>query len=188
MPHSTKEKHPSLPDLIEVRVVTYRPKGHRPIKLVTNLVDPELYPVAELAALYRDRWEVEFSYRELKTHLVGNAVVFRSKTRDRVLQEAYGLLLAYNCVRALMADAAVVAGVQPRRLSFVGCLERIRVALPAVAAAGPGDDVLEVLLDSLALCLLPKRRDRESPRAVKIKMSNYDRKPPVISSSRKRAN
>jgi hypothetical protein len=180
VPHSTKEKNPSLPDEIQVRVVTYRPKGHRQIKLVTNLVDPVLYPAADLAALYRDRWEVEFSFRELKTHLVGNAVVFRSRTRDRVLQEAYGLLLAYNCVRALMAEAAARADVQPRRLSFVGCLERIRAALPNMATAESSNDALDALLDSLVRLVLRERRDRRSPRAVKIKMSNYPRKRPGI--------
>lgn len=180
VPKGAKKKDPTLPDTLDVRVVTYRVKGHRPIQLVTNLVDAEAFPAAELASLYRDRWEVEFAYRELKTHLVDEAVAFRSKTSERVLQEAYGLLLAYNCVRALMADAAATVGVQPRCLSFVSCLVRIRAALPAIANADAADEALTALQDSLALCVLPKRRERQCPRAVKIKMSNYPRKRPGL--------
>lgn len=192
LPPSTKWKNPSLclPPTLDVRVVTYKVKGWPAVKLVTNLLDPKLYPAKAIAALYHDRWEVELSYREIKTHLVGNQVAFRSKTPTRVLQEAYGLLLAYDCVRALMADAAIAAGVQPRALSFVGCLERIRVALPLLAAAtGDRDRLLQALLDDLARCRLPKRRvGRSCPRAVKIKMSHFPRKRPatqVVSRSRR---
>ena len=79
-----------------------------------------------------------------------------------------------------MADAAVDAGVQPRALSFVGCLERIRVALPLLAATKDQEPVFRALLDDLARCRLPKRRvGRSCPRAVKIKMSNYARKRPA---------
>ena len=188
VPRSAKEKDRSLPDKIEVRVVTYKKKGWPQIKLVTNLLDPERYPAGEIAALYHDRWEAELSYREIKTHLVGTQVAFRSKTPKRVLQEAYGLLLAYDCVRALMADAAIDAGVQPRELSFVASLERIRVALPLLAAVANREQLLRALLDDLARCRLPRRRaGRSCPRAVKIKMSNYARKRPgmqTVASSR----
>lgn len=179
VPKCTKSKHPGLPDEITVRVLTYTAPGFRATTLVTDLLDPERYSAKAIAELYHDRWEAELSYREIKTHQVGERVVFRSHTCRRVLQEAYGLLIAYNCVRALMADAAAETGVQPRQLSFVDCLERIRTALPLIAAARPGDvpRLQRALLDSLAACVLPARRKgRRFPRAVKIKMSNYARK------------
>lgn len=191
LPPSTKWKNPSLclPPTLDVRVVTYKKKGWPAVKLVTNLLNPALYPAEAIAALYHDRWEAELSYREIKTHLVGNQVAFRSQTPTRVLQEVYGLLLAYDCVRALMADAAIEAGVQPRALSFVECLERIRVALPLLAAAPDPEPLFRALLDDLARCLLPKRRaGRSFPRAVKIKMSHFPRKRPatqVVSRSRR---
>lgn len=183
LPPSTKWKNPSLdlPPTLDVRVVTYKKKGWPAVKLVTNLLDPERYPAEAIAELYHDRWEIELSYREIKTHLVANQVAFRSKTPTRVLQEAYGLLLAYDCVRALMADAAIDAGVQPRALSFTSCLERIRVALPSLAAANDKDAALRDLLDDLARCLLPQRRaGRSCPRVVKIKMSHFPRKRPAV--------
>lgn len=123
-------------------------------------------------------WDVELGCREIKTHQVGTRVAFRSKTPARVLQEAYGLFVAYNCVRGLMAEAAALEGVEPRRLSFVACLERIRAAVIAFDGTDP-DRAYERLLASLAGCVLPPRREgRRCPRAVKIKMSNWPRKRP----------
>ena len=182
VPRCTKTKDRSLPDEIKVRVVTYSLRGYRPITIVTDLLDPVLYPATALAELYRDRWEAELSYRELKTHQVGQRVAFRSHTPERVLQEVYGLLIAYNCVRALMADAAADVGLKPRKLGFVDCLERIRAALPLIAAATPGERprLLAALLDNLASCALQAPRvGRQCPRAVKVKMSKWPRKRPA---------
>jgi hypothetical protein len=189
VPAALKKKHPKLPGAIEVRVIKYRAKGFRPMTLVTDLLDPVAYPAAEIGALYHDRWEIELGCREIKTHQAGTEVTFRTKTRNRVLQEAFGLFLAYNCVRGLMAEAAALKGLEPRRLSFVGCLEWIRAATIAFDGRDP-DRFYERLLASLAACVLPPRRlGRKCPRAVKIKMSKWPRKRPgskVVARSRSR--
>lgn len=155
-PRTLRRKHPSLPEQLEVRVIRYRAKGFRPITVVTTLLCPDAYPASQLGALYHDRWEVELGCREVKTYQVATQVAFRSKTPARVLQEAYGLFMAYNCVRALMAEAAVRKGVEPRRLSFVDCLERIRAALIAWSGAPTHHDAL---LDGLTCCVSPPRRE-----------------------------
>jgi len=99
-------------------------------------------------------------------------VMFRSKRPQRILQEAFGFLVAYNAVRAVMADAAREAAVRPIRLSFLNSLRRVRWALFDSA-----EHAYRNLIDRLASCLLPPRRsDRVCDRAVKIKMSNYPRK------------
>ena len=172
----TRKRYPDLLDSIEVRLIEYHAKGFRPITLITNL--PESFPKAEIGALYHDRWEIELSCRELKTHQVGERVVFRSKTPDRVRQEAFGLLIAYNCVRGLMAEAAAARGVEPRRLSFVECLERTRAGIIAFDATD-SSGCYERLLLSLGSCLLPPRRaGRRYPRVVKIRVSKWPRKRP----------
>lgn len=178
-PSYLKRKRPDLADALGVRLVTYRWKGFRPVVLATNLLDPTRFPAAEIAVLYHDRWEAELSYRELKIHQAEKKVTFRSHTPDRILQEFYALLLAYTCVRALIAEAATEAGVPPRRLSFTDCLQRIRATLPLLGALSERQraDTLAALLAELARQQLPPRRsDRRYPRAVKIKMSNYARK------------
>ncbi|RMG14624.1 MAG: IS4 family transposase, partial [Planctomycetota bacterium] len=112
-PPYLRNQRKDLPEFLEVRIVTYQRKGYRPVTVVTNLLDRVAYPAREVGALYHDRWEVELGYRELKIHLGEERVLFRSKKPERVLQEAYGLFLAYNCVRALMAEAAAEVGVEP---------------------------------------------------------------------------
>lgn len=166
----------ALPEELRVRILRYQVKGFQPVTLVTSLLDPEAYPAEELIALYHGRWEIELGYDEVKTHFAREKVVFRSKSPDRVLQEGYGLLIAYNCVRALMARAAEKAGVEPRQLSFVDCLVRIRLVLLKMALAPTRllPAMFEELVDELAGCVLPPRRpDRVCPRAVKIKMSSF---------------
>ena len=37
-------------------------------RLVTSLLDAELYPAKELIVLYHERWEIELEYDEIKTH------------------------------------------------------------------------------------------------------------------------
>ena len=97
-----------------------------------------------------------------------------------MLQEAYGLVLAYNLVRALMTQAAVKHQAAPLRISFIDSLERIREAALLMAAAPTRllPQIFEDLLGSIARCLVPKRR-RENPRVVCVKMSSYRRKAKV---------
>ena len=169
----------ALPGTLEVRLITCARKGYRPITVMTSLLDPVEYPAREVALLYVDRWEAELSYRELKTYMASEQVTFRSKKKERVLQEVYGLLVAYNCVRALMCEAAEEAGVRPIDLSFTDCLERLRRTLA---------DAHEELVAVFALHRLAARRvGRRCDRAVKIKMSGWPRKRPGQPSARTRA-
>jgi hypothetical protein len=90
------------------------------------------------------------------------------------------LLLAYNLVRLVMSRAAPRARVPPARLSYRYALLALRAFWHAAWDTSPGTlpRRLVALLDEIALFVLPERRPRRYPRAVKIKMSNYPRKPP----------
>ena len=48
--------------------------------LITTLLDHELAPAVELAAVYADRWEIELSFDEIETHQTGHDRVLRSRT------------------------------------------------------------------------------------------------------------
>jgi Insertion element 4 transposase N-terminal/Transposase DDE domain len=108
---------------IAVRVIDYRLKGvadAEPIyRLITTILDPKQAPAKEVAALYHERWEIETAFDELKTHLRGAQIVLRSKTPELVRQEFYGLLMAHFAIRGLMHEAALRAGEDPDRISFV---------------------------------------------------------------------
>ena len=95
-------------------------------RLLTTLLDSEAAPAAELAALYRERWEIEGALDELKTHQRGPRVVLRSKLPDGVYQEAYGYLCTHYAIRRLMHEAALQADLDPDRLSFITSLRAAR--------------------------------------------------------------
>jgi hypothetical protein len=127
---------------VGVRVIEYQlagVPGAEPVyRLLTTILDPAAAPAADLAALYHERWEIETAFDELKTHLRGARIVLRSKTPDLVRQEFYGLLLAHFAVRGLMHEAALTAGEDPDRLSFLHTVRVIRRKLAGFVALPPG--------------------------------------------------
>lgn len=124
-----------------VRVIEYQlegVEGAEPLyRLLTSLMDCEKYPAQELAALYPERWEIEVTLDEFKTHMRGGQVVLRSKTPELVEQEFYGMMLAHRAVRTLMNEAALRQNLDPDRLSFTHAIRVIRRKLAAMPALSP---------------------------------------------------
>lgn len=175
--------HPTLPATLRVRAVRVHHRGFRPYLVYTSLLDPVAYPAAELGARYHERWELELTFDEVKTHTLERAETLRSQAPRRVEQELWGLLLAYNLLRLVMSRAAPRAAVPPLRLSYRHALLALRSFWRTAWLTPPGvlPRHLEALLDELALFVLPDRRARRYPRAVKMKTSNYPRKRPAPS-------
>jgi hypothetical protein len=123
---------------VRVRVIEYRLSGSdERYRLITTLLDPQAAPAEEVAALYHERWQIEGTLAEFKTHLRGARMVLRSQTPALVRQEVWGLLLAHFAVRGLMHEAALQANEDPDRLSFLHAVRVIRRQLPRFAALSP---------------------------------------------------
>jgi hypothetical protein len=177
-----RRKDPTLPVTFIARAIRYQRKGFRPQILLTSLVDDQAYPADEIRALYHERWEIELGYGEIKTDMLERLETLRSKSPETVEQELWGLLVAYNLIRLEMERIAEEVGVSPLRISFVAALRYITdewgwAAITASPGAIPRH--LHDMRDKIRCFVLPPRRpDRVYPRAVKLKMSNYERKRP----------
>ena len=171
---------------LPVRLVTYtlndpgRPGHGERQRLITTLLDPATAPARELILTYHERWEFETTVDELDTHLRLAGHPLRSRRPVGVVQEFYALLLAHYAVRALMHAAAVQAGLDPDRLSFVAAVDLIRAAIPEFQLVAPREveRLVARLLHDLARVTLPPRRNRSNPRVVKRKVAKFLRKRP----------
>jgi hypothetical protein len=167
-----------------VRVIEYtlddpgRPGHGERHRLITSLLEPDLYPAHDLALAYHERWEVELTIDETDTHQRRPYHPFRSRTPLGVLQEFYGLLLAHYAIRSIMHESALQTDVAPDRLSFINSVRIIRAALFQAQIVAPSQfaDWRLRLLQDIGHELLPERANRSNPRVVKRKMSNFDLK------------
>jgi hypothetical protein len=187
MSRRARKETPSLPETIVVRAVQYQRRGYKPQMVLTSLTDAELFPIEEMRELYHERWEIELGYDEIKTHTLEREEALRSKRPDRVRQEIWGLLTAYNLVRRKMEQFAEKAGVQPLRISYRNSLLIVRNTINC-ASTGVGSvrKLLHSMDEQAHLLVLPPRRNRPSyTRHVKIKMSNYLKNPGRLSGSTK---
>lgn len=126
---------------VRVRVIEYQlegiPNAEATYRLLTTILDPQEAPAAELAALYQQRWTIETSFDELKTHLADRRVVLRSKRPELVEQEFYALLLVHAAIRHLMTEAAAQTQQAAQDLSFLHAVRVLHRRLPAVGAIPP---------------------------------------------------
>jgi hypothetical protein len=154
--------------------------------LLTTLLDAARYPAEELVLLYHERWEIELVYDEQKTHQnpwrVTKSAHLRSQTPAGVMQELYALSIGHFVVRSVMAAAAATEGLDPDRLSFVGCLQILRCRLPECpepCAASFAEWYRGLLWEvSHERTDDAVRRNRINPRVVKVKMSKFKKKRP----------
>ncbi len=89
------------------------------VQILTSMCDPLRYPKADIVDLYSHHWEIEHRFREMKQHLLNNELTLRSKKPERVHQELWGIVLAYNLLRFMMAQMAYsLKGVEPYEMGF----------------------------------------------------------------------
>lgn len=144
-------------------------------RLITSLLDAELYPALDLASGYHERWEIEISIDELDTHQRWVNRPLRSHKPVGVIQELYGLLIAHYAVRSIMHTAACQAQLDPDRLSFVNAVRLICDAIPEYQMVIPDQvpALYQRLLRDIARHRLPERANRINPRVIKRKMSKF---------------
>jgi Transposase DDE domain len=131
--------------------------------LMTTLLCPRRTPKASLKALYRDRWQVELDLRNIKTTL--GMELLSCRTPAMVQKEIGVYLLAYNLIRLLMAQSALLADLLPRQLSFKHTLQ-LWIAWRQRETGGDTDR-LAGLFFLITQQRVGNRPGRIEPRAVK---------------------
>jgi hypothetical protein len=171
----TPAQYAALPDFLTLREVRVRvpQKGFRTRSLVvvTTLLDAQQYSAAEIAKLYRRRWQAELHLRSLKIVLQMDHL--RCKTPHRVRNEFYMHLVAYNLIRRVMAVAAFQAGVEPWTVSFKGALQTLNNILPMLSTSASTADWCQAVLQAVAAHIVGDRPDRFEPRVRKRRPKNY---------------
>jgi hypothetical protein len=144
--------------------------------LITTLTDAQAVTGADLADLYRRRWQAELNLRSLKQTLQMD--ILRGRSPDIVSKEVWAHLLIYNIVRTIMAHAARSESLRPDEISFTGALQTINGFLPEMQAIRTPDDarvLWEVLLWAVSEHRVGNRPDRYEPRSVKRRPKAYPR-------------
>lgn len=155
----TQEEYEDAPAVITLRELKVNGKT-----LITTLLCARAYPKDELKALYKKRWHIEVDLRNIKTTL--GMEKLSCKTPEMVKKEMWVYFLAYNLIRLLMAQSALLADVLPRQLSFKHTVQLWLTWCQQTQAIGIQVDE-EILFMLIAQKTVGNRPGRVEPRVVK---------------------
>ena len=169
---------------IQVRVIEYliREKDEEVVyRLITDLMDYEMFPSLMLADEYHWRWEIENTLAEFKTHLNARKTPIRSKKPKLVVQEIYGWLLAHWAIRSLIFRASTTIDESPLRFSFTGTLRILRRAISQFQQALPSSlpYFFSWLISEITEQIIPTRQGRTNPRVIKKPRSKFKARKPI---------
>ncbi len=175
----SKEEWQALPEKLDLRQikVTINVPGMRSASyyLITTLTDSKRYSAAELADLYRQRWDVELFFRDIKTTM--GMDVLRCRTPDLVRKEILMHFIAYNVVRRLIVDAAASVECAPRRISFKASIQALRQWEPQLHQRATDASERRRLLGSLCAAIgarqVTARPGRREPRCLKRRLKPF---------------
>jgi hypothetical protein len=172
-----QETYDEFQDEITVREVEIKKEqnGFRTKKriLVTSFLDPVFVSKQDLATLYDFRWCVELDLRSLKETM--HMDILRGKSPAMVRKEIWAHLLAYNLIRKVMMQAAIVHNKNPRHLSFKLALQMIQAFRNAGIFCEENSDSYARLLKAISYKKVGNRPGRQEPRMVKRRPKAFPR-------------
>ena len=88
LPKDSKDTYP-----LKFRIIRIKISNENYETIVTNLWENE-FSAEDIKMIYKMRWGIETSFRELKYHI--GLIAFHSKKKDCVIQEIFASLIMYN--------------------------------------------------------------------------------------------
>jgi hypothetical protein len=159
-----------------IRMATENRQGNKRMMIVvTTLTDAKRYDGQELFCLYARRWEIELKLRDVKTTLNCESLAVQSPGMAH--KTLWMMMIAYNLLRALMQQAASIAGKPVRHMSFKAILDLARsvhesfrplAGRPRLRAAHRC-----AIIEICATKTIDERPFRSEPRAVKRRPKSY---------------
>jgi len=163
------ETYKNFPDTITVREVSitsersgFRSKTRIIVTTLTNAVE---VTKNDLGELYGYRWFVELDLRSVKS--VMHMDVLRCKTPEMVRKEIWAHILAYNLVRKVMVQAAIIHKCIPREMSFKFALQMIGAFRAVRVLSEHNGTVYDCFLRRLVYKKTRKQLGRSDPRVIK---------------------
>lgn len=153
------EAYASAPDSLTVRELKVEGKI-----LVTTFCCPKEVPKHAVKDLYKSRWNVELDLRHIKTTL--GMETLSCRTPEMAIKELWIYMLAYNLIRLLMAQSAVLTDCLPRTLSFKHTVQ-LWLSFTRQRLQTDAGEQIAVLMLLIAERKVGKRPGRVEPRAVK---------------------
>lgn len=165
-PHwMTQADYEQAPDTVTVRELRTGGKT-----LVTTLLCPKQTHKSALKSLYQNRWHVELDLRNIKTTLGMERL--SCQTPAMAIKEIWVYLLAYNLIRLMMAQAALLTDRLPRHLSFKHTVQ-LWIAWDHHGNGAEHDEELYGLFILIAQQKVGERPGRIEPRAIKRRPKPY---------------
>jgi hypothetical protein len=162
-----RRKHPRIPpqaqllvDLHEIRL----PNGR-----ILRLVATGELDSADAAALYHRRQDIETDIRDLKVTQKFEEI--SAKSLEMVRKEIAASIIAFNLVIQLRRQAARLANVPPRKLSFKGAWTAVKAFLlePSHLHEEDAYERFEKAVRFASRCKIPNRPNRQFPRQAYTK-------------------
>jgi len=160
----SEAQYAAAPDTVTVRELQTGGKV-----MVTTLSCHKSHPKEALKSLYKSRWHVELDIRNIKDTMGMN--VLSCKTPEMAIKEIWVYLLAYNLIRLMMAQSALLADIKPRSISFKHCLQLWLMCMHPSQSLD--DEKLQTLFQLMAQQRVGNRPGRIEPRAIKRRPKAY---------------
>ena len=150
-----------LPQILMPQIHITKPTKTQ--KGITNLQQGD-FSTEEIKSLYKMRWGVETSFRELK-YAVG-LLNFHSKKREYVVQEIFARIIMYNFAE-MITSHVVISQADKKHIYQVNFTVAIHICRRFLRSAGnsPPPHVEALIRKNI----LPVRSDREGKRNVRSK-------------------
>ena len=156
LPKGSKDAYP-----LRFRIIRIKISEGMYETLVTNLSEKE-FSADDIKKIYKMRWGIETSFRELKYHV--GLIAFHSKKKDCIIQEIYARLIMYNFSMLITENILIDDDKRNKYRSRVNHAVAIHICIAFFRCSNVSPSHLEKLI---ARNTCPVRPDRNAVRKTR---------------------